>query len=278
MKYGVSKSSLECPIPGCKSGPFASTQTLARHKTAQHGKRAVMLCGKELQDVRYNYQRHLFDSCKGCKNILRELGGQDLRADFKDKSLDTLRRMHCEMVQQGSLPTAKEPSVTSAGGELEVTQEECKTSSSLTTLSTQTSEGRRYAPPVLDDHSQPSGWPSIPEKNPEVAVHIDPPAAFFDICIEDSGSFEMFTDRPCVCLEFNPSPESASFVEPDHHIFADPNHPTHYCGTGLNMEMDFQQDIPASTHFEDAIGSIQQHQIDFARMHLGWVLYEIDEE
>ncbi|GKT87864.1 hypothetical protein Ct61P_05714 [Colletotrichum tofieldiae] len=188
-----------------------------------------MLCGKKRQDVRYNYQRHLFESCDACKDILRKLGGQDLRADFKDTSLDTLHRMHREMVQQSSPPAAQGSSATSAGSELEGTHDGCKTPSSLTTWSAQTSEGRRYVSPVLG-------------------------------------------------LEFNPSPKSASFAEPNQHILADPNHPTHYCGTGINMEMDFQQDFPTSTHFEDAIESIQLYQIDFDRMQLGWVLDEIDEE
>ncbi|GJC86728.1 hypothetical protein ColLi_09566 [Colletotrichum liriopes] len=229
MEYGASKSRLECSIPGCKSGSFASAQNLARHTTARHGELATMLCGKKRQDVRFNYHRHLFESCVICKNILRKLGGQDLRADFKDTSLDTLHRMHREMVQQSSPPAAQGSSATSAGSELEGAHDECKTPSSLTTWSTQTSEGRRYASPVLG-------------------------------------------------LGFNPSPKSASFVEPNQHILADPNHPTHYCGTGLNMEMYFQQGFPTSTHFEDAIESIQQYQINFDRMQLGWVLYEIDEE
>ncbi|KAK1595339.1 uncharacterized protein LY79DRAFT_547440 [Colletotrichum navitas] len=137
MEQECFKPSLQCPMPGCKSAPFASAPNLARHQTAKHGAPVTMLCGKKLQNVPYNYKRHLFDSCGICMDILRMLGGRDLRADFKATSLDTLHHMHREMLHQDYLPGAQKPRPTWTGVRLKDEHEDYKTVSDSTTSASQ---------------------------------------------------------------------------------------------------------------------------------------------
>ncbi|KAK1980135.1 hypothetical protein LZ30DRAFT_690156 [Colletotrichum cereale] len=174
----------------------------------------------------YHAVRHMFGSCGLCMDILRMLGGRELRVDLKDTSLDTLRRRLQETLQQSSLPGAESPHVTPNGFEPKGEHGECKTSSNTTTWNNQ----------ALDDNS----------------------------------ISEMFTDQPCACLEFSPTPKSADITGPDHRNFAESSHSRFDYATEGNVDTNSQQEFSISGHFEDAIGPNQQYQIDFDSMEMSW--------
>ncbi|KAK2054357.1 hypothetical protein LY76DRAFT_608466 [Colletotrichum caudatum] len=169
-------------------------------------------------------------SCVICLAILEMIGGQDLRADFKATSLDTLHARWLEMLHQSRFTSAQELHATwnGVGPKDEHEEEEDKTVGDATTSAS-------LAP-------------------------------------KDRSSSEMFTDRPCVCPEFNPSPKSEGVNGPHHQFFVESNHSAFSDATGGNMTTDWQQDFDTTTHFKDAIEAIQQGEIGFDPMEVDCVL------
>ncbi|KAK2014788.1 hypothetical protein LZ32DRAFT_690258 [Colletotrichum eremochloae] len=80
---------------------------------------------------------------------------------------------------------------------------------------------------------------------------------------EDSSSFEMFTDRPCVCLEFNPSPNSGDITGISHQTLVRPNYSTSGHVTADIVSTDSQQDPEMPDCFKETFEAILQGQINF---------------
>ncbi|KAK2050620.1 hypothetical protein LZ31DRAFT_589658 [Colletotrichum somersetense] len=220
MDPNDSNSSLRCQMPGCKPTPFASVQNLVRHWIAIHGAPVNMLCGKDMQNVPYNYRRHLFGCCYVCKDILRVLaGGEDPRVRFKATSLDTLHHMHQEMLHQKILLSAQDPCVTWTG----------------------------VGPKDEHGEYQAAGGSTTSASQP----------------LEHSSSFEMFTDLPCVCPEFNPSSKSGVIAGTIHQTFVQLDHPIFGYTPAGNMSTDLQQETEMPACFKNTLEAFEQGQIRF---------------